>query len=43
MGKSSSLIDFDDARGDVIKEIAIVRDEDDRAGKAFEIIFQPTD
>ena len=43
MGKRSALIDFDDARGDYIEEVAIVRDEDDRAGKAFEIIFQPAD
>ncbi len=43
MGKRPALIDLDDARGDDIEEIPIVRHEDHRAGKTPQVVLQPAD
>ena len=43
MRKRAALIDLDDACGDHIEKVAVVCDEDDRAGKTFQIILEPAD
>ena len=43
MGKRAALVDLDDPRGDDVEEVAVVRDEDHRAGKALQIVLQPAD
>ena len=43
MGVSFAIRDLDDASGDDVEEVAVVRDEDDRAAVVFEEAFQPAD
>jgi hypothetical protein len=37
------LVDFDDAGGDDVEEVAVVGDEDDGAGECAEVVFEPAD
>ena len=43
MRKRAALVDLDDACGDHIEEVAVVRHEDDCAGKTFQIVLEPAD
>ena len=43
VGKETAARQLDDARGDAVEEIAVVRDEETRAGVAREKVLQPLD
>ena len=43
VGIGLAVVDFDDAGGDDVEKVAVVRDEDDRAAVVFEEAFQPAD
>ena len=42
-GHAATTVKFEDPVGDVVKEVAVVGDEDDAAGKVDQVVLQPGD